>query len=346
MLTDPIAADAQPIGYSLLAEPTPPKSLDRFSLAFGRQADEDGRQQQQGQHPCQRARDIHGELSNGASAGARLNGDMAIVAACDLQWGSHAASVHRCLSQPLAARSECPQQANRLMTERELELVNARRRFGRFIRRWRTSAGWSGATAENWASAVPDLFPDHWPTMGRTRLSRGQVSEIETGRAEKPSPITWLQLEMLNAALTSEERGPIAERRLFDQVMAAQPICHEDGRLWRAPDFFACWLGQLEPPAAWNPDAVEVAEIDPEETTANLRGAWLAACDDLGMGRGAGLRRLLQDLGPLAPQVEDDVVAVTDGIAPPPERLLHVAQLLQSWCVRQRERLTDRVGER
>ncbi len=235
---------------------------------------------------------------------------------------------------------------SRPVTERELELQNARRRFGRFLRRWRGSASWSGATAENWASACPDLFPELWPTLGRNRIGRGQWSELETGRSAKPHPVTFLQLEELNAALASDDRGVIADRALRDLVDAAQPILHESGEPWRAPDFFACWLGQLEPPEQWRPAPIQSSDIDVEETTIRLRGAWLVAVDDMGLGRGAGVQRLLRDCQPLSQQEEDDLVALTDGVAPSADRIMHVAQILQNWCARTRERLTDRVADR
>ena len=232
------------------------------------------------------------------------------------------------------------------MTDREHQLIVARRRFGRFLRRWRESCGWSGATPENWAIACPELFPDYPAGMGRARLGRGQISELETGRSEKPHPITFLQLEALNLALMSEGRGVITDRRLRDQVDAGIPITHEDGRPWRAPDFFACWLGQLEPPAQWIPEVVPLADVDAEETTARLRGAWLATVDDLGLGRSAGLRLLLRESGPLTEEVEEDLVLICDGIAPEPERLLHAAQIMQIWCARKADQLTDRVRDR
>jgi len=129
-------------------------------------------------------------------------------------------------------------------------------------------------------------------------------------------------------------------------VDAGIPITHEDGRPWRAPDFFACWLGQLEPPAQWIPEVVPLADVDAEETTARLRGAWLATVDDLGLGRSAGLRLLLRESGPLTEEVEEDLVLICDGIAPEPERLLHAAQIMQIWCARKADQLTDRVRDR
>jgi hypothetical protein len=232
------------------------------------------------------------------------------------------------------------------VTERELELDIARRRFGRFLLRWRLSAGWTTATPENWASACPELFPELWPGLGRNRIGRGQWVELENAKTAKPQPVSFMQLEELNAVLASGNRGAIAKRVLADRVAAAQPILHEDGTPWRAPDFFACWLGLLEPPEQWRPELVQVEDVDVEETTIRLRGAWLVAVDDLGLARGAGVQRLLRDCQPLSQEEEDDLISITDGVAPPADRIMHIAQILQNWCARTRERLTDRVADR
>lgn len=119
----------------------------------------------------------------------------------------------------------------------EESLLAARQRFGRMVMAWMTSGGWSTKTAMQWSKAV-----------GLPQLSNNTVSFIWNGTQPKTSPEFFARLGYLNMRLAAKDYGPIQDRKLKDRVSALQPLCHANGTPWTAVDFFACFIGQLDPP--------------------------------------------------------------------------------------------------
>lgn len=119
----------------------------------------------------------------------------------------------------------------------EESLLAARQRFGRMVQAWMTSGGWSTKTAMDWAKAV-----------GLPQLSNNTVSFIWKGTQPKTSPEFFTRLGYLNMRLAAKDYGPISNRKLKDRIAALGPLCHANGTPWTAVDFFACFIGQLDPP--------------------------------------------------------------------------------------------------
>lgn len=113
----------------------------------------------------------------------------------------------------------------------------ARVRFGLMIKAWMRSGGWSTKTPMEWAKAA-----------GLPQISNNTVSFIWAGTQPKTSPRFFATLGYLNQRLAARDYGPIQSRALMDRVQALEPITDASGRPWSAVDFFACYIGQLDPP--------------------------------------------------------------------------------------------------
>lgn len=116
-------------------------------------------------------------------------------------------------------------------------LLAARQRFGRMIMAWMASGGWSTKTPMEWSKAV-----------GLPQISNNTISFIWKGSQPKTSPEFFARLGYLNMRLAAKDYGPISDRKLKDRVSALGPLCHANGTPWTAVDFFACFIGQLDPP--------------------------------------------------------------------------------------------------
>ena len=119
----------------------------------------------------------------------------------------------------------------------EEQLALARQRFGRFLRLWFDSGDWSTKEPGRWAKAV-----------GLPLISNNTVSFICNATQPKTSPKFFTAIGYLNQRLADRDYGPIKDRKLKDRIAQLQPVCHSNGTPWGAVDFFACYIGQLEPP--------------------------------------------------------------------------------------------------
>jgi hypothetical protein len=133
---------------------------------------------------------------------------------------------------------------------RDEELELARQRFGRFIRQWMHSGGWSTKTPAQWAKEA-----------GLPQISNNTVSFIWNGTQPKTSPKFFAILGYLNQRLADRDYGPITSRDLRDRVSSLEPVRHANGQPWGAVDFFACYIGHLEPPAAFDTGPPEKARL-------------------------------------------------------------------------------------
>lgn len=124
----------------------------------------------------------------------------------------------------------------------EERFEQARVRFGLMIKAWMRNGGWSTKTPMEWAKAA-----------GLPQISNNTISFIWAGTQPKTSPKFFTSLGYLNQRLAARDYGPIQSRALLDRVKAMEPICDSNGRAWSAVDFFACYIGQLDPPPLLDP---------------------------------------------------------------------------------------------
>lgn len=123
----------------------------------------------------------------------------------------------------------------------DADLEAARIRFGQMIKRWMHSGGWSTKTPMAWAQAA-----------GLPQLSNNTVSFIWAGSQPKTSPRFFTTIGYLNRRLADQDYGPITERALLDRVRQLKPLCHSNGTPWGAVDFFACYIGDIDPPPEYD----------------------------------------------------------------------------------------------
>ena len=215
------------------------------------------------------------------------------------------------------------------------QLEAARIRFGHMLKAWMRSGGWSTKTAMDWAKAA-----------GLPQLSNNTVTFIWGGTQPKTSPRFFTTIGYLNQRLADQDYGPITNRALKDRVSSLQPLRHPNGTPWGAVDFFACYVGQLDPPAEFDTGppgktkllTPEVAQrisshkremFERHATSLGLSKAqaWAALkthCNDLTPEQLDALQQVLSDWRSWTPEELHDL-ADTDG---------HNAALLalQEWC--------------
>jgi hypothetical protein len=127
------------------------------------------------------------------------------------------------------------------------QLDAARVAFGRFLRAWRLSNDWVTTTPQDWARACPELIPPGF------RVSSGMWVNLENAKVLQAQPSTFVQLAVLNRALSASDRGTITDQLLCERVNAGRPVLLCDGRPWAAEHWFACYIGRLQgPPELWS----------------------------------------------------------------------------------------------
>ena len=99
---------------------------------------------------------------------------------------------------------------------------------------------------------------NEWPQSVSEGLARSkgwncgpwasQVSICMSGRLT-PKPNFFRGLGQFNAAVAERDFLGVTDRRLMDRLKRGEPLCHDDGTPWTAADFFAAYVGLLEPPA-------------------------------------------------------------------------------------------------
>jgi hypothetical protein len=124
----------------------------------------------------------------------------------------------------------------------EQQFEQARIRFGLMIKAWMRSGGWSTKTPMDWAKAA-----------GLPQISNNTVTFIWAGTQPKTSPKFFTSLGYLNERLAAQDYGPVQNRALMDRLKALEPIRDSTGRPWSAVDFFACYIGKLDPPPEFDP---------------------------------------------------------------------------------------------
>lgn len=144
--------------------------------------------------------------------------------------------------------------------------ASARESFARMLINWRRINGWSGQTAEDWATACPDILP--------VKLYNSVWTGLEKARNEKTNPQTFLALGLLNLAIAERNYGKISDRRLSERVKAAVPITDDDGSAWGPTEFFAAFMGEISIPERFLKREFSAAEA--KELSAKWRAAFQA----------------------------------------------------------------------
>ena len=139
--------------------------------------------------------------------------------------------------------------------------------FGKVIKRWFASHDLPQVITEHWAKA--NASPGPWAS---------QMSQCMAGKID-PKPAFFVSLGAFNLAIETGELGHINDRRSMDRLKAAKPLCHDDGTVYTAQDFFALFTGLIDPPRAYAQDAAaDMTQDLVDEWASTITSAFKQAC--------------------------------------------------------------------
>ena len=192
----------------------------------------------------------------------------------------------------------------------------ARESFGRMLRRWRDSNGWSQYTGEAWAKAA-DFSP----------MSHGGLSPLENGLTKTPQFATFAHFAEMNRRLQVQDFTGVKDHELLSKLTEARPMLDDDGQLLEEERLFGMHSGTRKIPAAyWVPPENGAPELTDADAV-QLCKTWRQLVRDEAARRGFGLVRCLGELGNLVPaQHRDQLQDVLAGASN-----YSAAELLQLW---------------
>jgi len=187
------------------------------------------------------------------------------------------------------AMSDSPFSRNRLQSQIKEAAIS----FGRNLRFWRESNGWSQNTPVQWARAI-----------SMAQVPNSTWSNLENGILAGPRPLVFLALGAMNGLIHVGDYGTITNRLLRDQLSDSRALCHPDGQPWSGPDFYAAYIGELAWPAEFGaPDPFAlVSAQEAEELSASLREQFRS----IATARGIRPAEALDKLMALVPQEHQD----------------------------------------
>lgn len=110
-------------------------------------------------------------------------------------------------------------------------------RFGRTLSAWLARNGWIHSTLQDWGHQAG------FPTVRNSSFNK-----LQNGKTPQPQPLTFIQLEIANDRVARGDFSGVVDRRLKDRLEGSQPITDEQGRPWRATEFFGHFVGQIDAP--------------------------------------------------------------------------------------------------
>ena len=72
-----------------------------------------------------------------------------------------------------------------------------------------------------------------------------------------PKTNFFLALGRFNAAVQENAFAGVTDKKARERLKDSQPMCHDDGQLYTAADFFAVFVGLLEIPARYQQEQQE-----------------------------------------------------------------------------------------
>jgi hypothetical protein len=129
--------------------------------------------------------------------------------------------------------------------------------FGSTIKAW--------FRANNWPQSVPEKL-----AKAKGNPTGPWASQISHAMNDKHQPKTefFMAMAWFNEVVATRDFSGLSDRRLVDQLRNAQPLCHDNGQPYTAPDFFSLFTGLIDPPAEFAAGAEpELTLEDVEEAT-------------------------------------------------------------------------------
>lgn len=112
-----------------------------------------------------------------------------------------------------------------------------RQRFGRTLTAWCNRNGWIHSTLHEWGEQA-----------GFPAVRDSSFNKLQNAKTEQPQPLTFIQLALANARVAEGDYSGVTDRRLKDRLKDSEPIRAANGQPWRATEFFAHFIGELEAP--------------------------------------------------------------------------------------------------
>ena len=112
-----------------------------------------------------------------------------------------------------------------------------RQRFGRTLTAWCNRNGWIHSTLHEWGEQA-----------GFPAVRDSSFNKLQNAKTDQPQPLTFIQLAMANARVADGDYSGVSDRRLKDRLKDSEAICDEQGKPWRATEFFSHFIGELEAP--------------------------------------------------------------------------------------------------
>lgn len=137
------------------------------------------------------------------------------------------------------------------------KIMSSEATFGTTIKAW--------FRANDWPQSVPEKL-----AKAKGNPTGPWASQISHAMNDKHQPKTdfFLAMAWFNEVVATRDFAGLSDRRLVDQLRNAQPLCHDNGQPYTAPDFFSLFTGLIDPPAEFAPGAEpEVTIEDVEEAT-------------------------------------------------------------------------------
>lgn len=114
------------------------------------------------------------------------------------------------------------------------------------------SQGTFGTTLKAWFRV------NEWPQSVPEKLAKAKgnptgpwASQISHAMNDKHQPKTefFMAMAWFNEIVATRDLAGLTDRRLIDQLRNAQPLCHDNGQPYTAPDFFSLFTGLIDPPS-------------------------------------------------------------------------------------------------
>ena len=124
---------------------------------------------------------------------------------------------------------------------------------------------------------------NEWPQVVAERVARAkgskigpwasQMSNTMAGKLE-PKPPFFKALGWFNNVILTRDFQGITDRRLMDQLLDSEALCHDDGQPFTATDFFSLYLGELEAPSDYKQAKAEITQEIVDAYWEEVRGVF------------------------------------------------------------------------
>jgi hypothetical protein len=176
-----------------------------------------------------------------------------------------------------------------------------RLRFGRTLTAWVNRNGWIHSTLQDWGHEA-----------GFPAVRDSSFNKLQNGKTEQPSPLTFMQLAMANERVAQGDYSGVVDRRLKNRLSDSEPITTPEGTPWRASDFFAHFVGELDGPE-WANSPKPLSAEDAATLSAEHQATFEAIAKAKSLSPAVAWRELEKHCKELSPSQRDLLRNVLSG---------------------------------